>query len=62
MAEDKPALLPGEERYKMLYPAYGKKCIVQYEYRHINGTAFDCMGKSLEDCRAKRDAWLSKME
>lgn len=62
MTEDKGELLPGEERYKILYPAYGKKYIVQYEYRHINGKTFDCMGKSLEDCWAKRDAWLSKME
>lgn len=30
-----------------------KRCA--YDYRHTDGELFACVGKSLDDCRAKRD-------
>lgn len=49
----------GEERLEV-FISMGKSRY-QYDYRHTNGKLFSCIGKSLADCRAKRDAWLSKM-
>ncbi len=32
----------------------------QYDYRHTaNSELFSCIGKSLEECREKRDKWLA---
>ena len=33
---------------------------VQYDYRTPEGKLFSCIAKSLEEARAKRDAWLAK--
>lgn len=32
----------------------------QYDYRHTNGELFTCIGKSLEECRQKREVWLAE--
>ena len=32
----------------------------QYDYRHTDGRLFACTAPTLEDCRAKRDAWLAE--
>ena len=32
----------------------------QYDYRHKDGELFSTVGESLEQCRKKRDEWLSK--
>lgn len=50
----------GEEQYET-FTANGKKRY-QYDYRHPNGKLFSCVARTLEDCRAKRDAWIEKME
>lgn len=49
----------GKEQYEE-FIAMGKTRI-QYDYRHTNGRLFSCVGKTLETCRAKRDAWLEKL-
>lgn len=51
----------GEERYARYTQHIGRKKVpmVQYDYRHTDGELFACVGKSLEDCREKRDKWLS---
>lgn len=57
---------PGQEQYEYYtVPARmtrdrksHKRC--QYDYRAPDGELFSCTAKSLEECRAKRDAWLAK--
>lgn len=49
-----------QEQYEY-FTAMGKKR-VQYDYRHTNGKLFSCIAKNLEACRARRDAWIEKME
>ena len=35
-----------------------KRC--QYDYRHVDGELFSCIAPTLDDARARRDAWLEK--
>lgn len=57
---------PGQEQYEeYTVPARmsrdrkpHKRC--QYDYRHTDGKLFSCTAPSLEECRAKRDAWLAE--
>ncbi|MFR9592773.1 MAG: DUF3873 family protein [Rikenellaceae bacterium] len=37
----------------------GRRC--QYEYRHLDGQLFACIGHTLEHCREKRDKWLESI-
>lgn len=55
-----PVVSAGEEKYET-YSSYirGTKR-VQYDYRALNGKLFTCTGATVEECRAKKDAWLSK--
>jgi hypothetical protein len=55
----------GEERFEEFEVMPGRfRCAgkhrrrVQYDYRTPDGRLFSCIGKSLEDCRRRRDAWL----
>lgn len=53
----------GEERYEYFTPAFArrtKKRFCQYDYRHMNGELFSCVASTLEECRRRRDEWLSK--
>ena len=34
----------------------------QYDYRTESGELFSCVGESLDNCRAKRDLWLSQKQ
>jgi len=34
------------------------KNLVQYDYRHTDGTLFSCVKPTLEQCRKARDWWL----
>lgn len=43
----------GSEQYER--HNYRGKPIYQYDFRFDDGTLFSCVGKSLKDCRAKRD-------
>ena len=43
----------GQETYETFLS--NGKTFYQYDYRNINGDLFSCIGKSLEECRLKRD-------
>lgn len=49
----------GAENYETFTTRVGRKQVrrVQYDYRHTNGELFSCVGKTLEDCRKRRDVW-----
>lgn len=57
---------PGQEQYEeYVVPARmssdrkaHKRC--QYDYRATDGELFSCTARTLEECRAKRDAWLAE--
>ena len=49
---------PGQEQYQEYRSRVNKKVMVQYDYRHTDGELFSCVGKSLAECRDKRNAWL----
>ncbi len=52
----------GEEKYTYFNitprakTKLGRRC--QYEYRHLDGQLFTCVGHNLEQCQTKRDEWL----
>lgn len=33
---------------------------VMYNYQHTDGTSFQCIKQTLDDCRKSRDLWLKK--
>lgn len=51
----------GKENYTTFSTRLGRKQVkrVQYDYRTPEGDLFACVGKSLDDCRRKRDEWLA---
>ena len=51
----------GEEQYDWCETGWvGRERVkrVQYDYRHTDKTLFSCVAVTLEDARARRDAWL----
>lgn len=52
----------GKENYTNYTSRVGRKPLkmVQYDYRHTDGELFSCVGRTLEACRLKRDAWLER--
>lgn len=54
---------PGQEVFEYYnYPtSYGDVQKVQYDYRTPDGILFSCIGRSLEECRERRDAWLFRI-
>jgi len=59
---------PGQEQHEYYYPHFrGKRNfnapgtkLCQYDYRHTDGDLFSCIAETLDQCREKRDEWLSK--
>jgi len=52
----------GDERYEVFQTGgRRRKKYVQYDYRHVNGKLFSCVGVSVEACRKKRDNWIDEM-
>jgi hypothetical protein len=51
---------PMEERYEEFYSCTLRETRVQYDYRTLDGHLFSCIAKTLEDARARRDAWIAK--
>lgn len=53
----------GKENYTT-FTAMGRRSrgtvFYQYDYRTPEGDLFSCVGSDLDDCRRKRDEWLSK--
>lgn len=48
----------GQEQYEF-FSAMGKPR-VQYDYRDCEGELFSCVAKSLDEARARRDAWVTE--
>ena len=50
----------GQEQYETFTYKVGRKTkkAYQYDYRSVDGELFSCIKKTLEDCRAERDAWI----
>ena len=49
----------GSENYTKFHPPHRpSSTYYQYDYRHTDGQLFSTVGKSLENCRTKRDEWL----
>ena len=46
----------GQESYESFF--IGRQERIQYDYRTAWGKLFSCVAKTLEEARAKRDAWL----
>lgn len=51
----------GKENYTTFSTRLGRKQVkrVHYDYRTLGGELFSYVGKTLEDCRQKRDEWLA---
>ena len=55
---------PGEEMFEFFETKLGHQSAsrVQYDYRTQEGILFSCIASSLNEARAKRDAWLKQLE
>jgi hypothetical protein len=53
---------PGQEQFENFYSHVFKARRIQYDYRTPDGKLFSCIGKTLDECRAKRNAWLKEQE
>lgn len=52
---------PEQEKYTtFIAGAFRGTEYYQYDYRHTNGELFSTIATSLEQCRKKRDEWLTK--
>ena len=54
----------GTEQFEKFQSGFGrrKRTLVQYDYRASDGELFSCVAPTLEECRRRRDAWLSEKE
>ncbi len=52
----------GQEQYEEYFSSIHRAMRVQYDYRAPDGKLFACVAKTLEDARARRDAWLEKQQ
>ena len=53
----------GTEKYEKFYSGLRpKKSMIQYDYRHTDGELFSTVAPTLEQCREKRNLWLTKKE
>ena len=51
----------GKENYTTFSPAHRpKQTFYQYDYRHTDGCLFSTVAPTLEECRTRRDAWLTE--
>ena len=51
----------GQEHYEKFKSSSRKLgTMYQYDYRKPTGELFSTVAKTLEECRSRRDAWLSK--
>ena len=54
---------PGEERYEQFAWSWKPdEPRVQYDYRTPDGRLFSTVAPTLEECRARRDRWLTAPE
>ena len=54
----------GSEQFEKFQTGIGrrKRTLVQYDYRAYEGELFSCVAPTVEECRRRRDAWLSEKE
>ncbi|WP_291529290.1 DUF3873 family protein [Bacteroides sp. UBA939] len=53
----------GQENYTtFVVGAFRGTEYYQYDYRHTDGELFSTVAKTLEECRKRRDEWLSKKQ
>jgi hypothetical protein len=53
----------GQENYTtFIAGAFRGTEYFQYDYRHTDGELYSTVAKSLEECRKRRDEWLSKKQ
>lgn len=50
---------PGMEQFEDYKSTFMKKKMVQYDYRTTAGVLFSCIGDTVDECRQKRDRWLT---
>jgi hypothetical protein len=50
----------GHESWETYFSGLKQKEMVQYDYRHTDGSLFSTIAPTLDVAREKRDAWLSK--
>lgn len=51
----------GKENYTTFRPAHRPNQIFyQYDYRHTDGELFSTVAPTLEQCRSRRDEWLTQ--
>lgn len=54
---------PGEEKFvKCSLGAFKGQTFYQYDYRHMDGELFSTLAKTLDECRRRRDEWITKKE
>jgi len=51
-------VIPGSERHAVF--SWRDQKHFQYDFRTLDGNLFSCVGKSLSECRQKRDKWLKE--
>ncbi|MEZ3591301.1 MAG: DUF3873 domain-containing protein [Muribaculaceae bacterium] len=53
---------PGQEQYETFYSSHGGRKVsrVMYDYKTQDGELFSVVASTLQECRQKRDQWLSK--
>lgn len=49
---------PGKEQYDEFWSETVSRPLVQYDYRHHDGTLFSTVRNSIDECRSQRDFWL----
>ena len=53
----------GTEKYEKFHIGRRpRKAMIQYDYRHTDGELFSTVAPTLEQCREKRNLWLTKKE
>lgn len=61
MALDSSKCKPGQEQHEVFKSRiHRNKQLVQYDYRHPDGTLFSCIADTLSDARKKRNEWMKR--
>lgn len=53
---------PGDEQYERYKAGFPSHWYYQYDYRTPDGILFSCVSRTLENARARRDAWFASRE
>lgn len=51
-------LQAGQEQFEPYTSSFNRHKLVQYDYRHSDGTLFSCVKKTLTECRKAKDEWM----